>query len=171
MDTPEDNHNLRQELLIPEKEKTIESYRTERLSLWSSMMTKMKEHPQVARFLSAAVNATAGSYIKLTAETIAGKTIDQQKLTPLGRIMNVFIVGSGLASYGLAAAHRFDLAAISYTSSWAGYALMYGPDILSPVLREVADKLGPSHRNIANIFSITAQVAEQPKKLFFRNNP
>ena len=145
-----------------EKETIIEKFRAERLRLWKTMALKMKEHPKMARVLSAAVNATAGAYIKLSAEAYTGKTVDQQQLTPLGRIVHAFIVTTGLASYGLFAAGRGELAAITYGSSWAAYALMYGPELISPALQTAADKMENKHPKTANILRLVAVNAMQP---------
>jgi hypothetical protein len=108
-----------------------------------------------------------GSYVKLSAEAYTGKTVDQQNLTPLGRIVHAFIVGTGLASYGLVAAGRPEIAAVAYGSSWAAYALMYGPEIIAPTLRAAAKGIEANHKTTASILRTVADVAEKPKKLFF----
>jgi hypothetical protein len=128
----------------------------------------MKEQPDTAKFLSAAVNATVGSYIKLSAEAYKGKTVDNQNLTPLGRIIHAFIVASGLGGYVMGAAGRLDLAALSYGASWGAYALMYGPDLLAPALRAAATKLDGKHDSTAKILRSVSKIAEAPKKLFFK---
>lgn len=151
-----------------EKETTIASFREKRLVMWKSLVETMKQHPNISRVLSAAVNATVGSYVKLSAEAYTGKTIDQQNLTPLGRIVHAFIVGTGLASYGLIAAGRPEIAAITYGSSWAAYALMYGPEIIAPTLRAAAKGIETKHQTTANILQTVAAVVEKPKKLFFK---
>lgn len=150
-----------------EKQSIIESFREKRLEMWKTMSEQMRKHPNVTRVLSAAVNATAGAYVKLSAEAYSGKTIDQQKLTPLGRIVHTFIVATGLASYGLVAAGQPQIAAITYGSSWAAYALMYGPEIINPTLNAAAEKLDAKHAKTANVLRMVAKVVEQPKKLFF----
>lgn len=152
-----------------EKASVIETFRAERLKLWKSMSLKMKEHPKLTRVLSASVNATVGAYVKLTAEAYSGKTIDQQQLTPLGRIIHAFIVTTGLASYGLVAAGHPEIAAITYGSSWAAYALMYGPELISPTLQAAAEKMDQTHPKISNILRIVAKTSEMPKKLFFKS--
>lgn len=154
---------------VNEKESVIEKFRAERLKLWKAMMIKMKEHPNMARVLSASVNATVGAYVKLSAEAYSGKTIDQQQLTPLGRIIHAFIVTTGLASYGLVAAGHPEIAAITYGSSWAAYALMYGSEIISPTLQAAAEKMDKNHPNISNILRLVAKTSEKPKKLFFKS--
>jgi len=151
-----------------EKQSVIEAHREKRLAMWKTMSEQMKKHPNITRVISAAVNATVGAYVKLSAEAYSGKTIDQQKLTPLGRIVHTFIVATGLASYGLVAAGHPQLAAITYGSSWAAYALMYGPEIINPTLNGAADKLGAKHEKTANVFRMIAKAVEQPKKLFFK---
>lgn len=151
-----------------EKQSIIESFREKRLEIWKTMSEQMRRHPDVSRVLSAAVNATAGAYVKLSAEAYSGKTIDQQKLTPLGRIVHTFIVATGLASYGLVAAGQPQIAAIAYGSSWAAYALMYGPEIINPTLNAAAEKLNAKHARTANVLRIVAKAVEQPKKLFFK---
>lgn len=150
-----------------EAETTIAGFREKRLVMWKSMVDTMKKHPNVSRVLSAAVNATVGSYVKLSAEAYTGKTVDQQNLTPLGRIVHAFIVGTGLASYGLVAAGRPEIAAVAYGSSWAAYALMYGPEIIAPTLRAAAKGIEANHKTTASILRTVADVAEKPKKLFF----
>lgn len=151
-----------------EKESIIERFQNERLKLWKKMAKRMKEHPRMAQVLSAAANATSGSYIKLTTEAWKGKTIDQQSLTPLGRLMHAFMVTTGLSSYALLAAGRPEIAAITYASSWAGYALMYGPELLSPTLRAAADKIQNEHTHTAHILRTVAATCESSKKLFFK---
>lgn len=151
-----------------ERESVIESFREKRLAMWKAMSEQMVKHPNVTRVLSAAVNATVGAYVKLSAEAYSGKTIDQQKLTPLGRIVHTFIVATGLASYGLIAAGQPQIAAIAYGSSWAAYALMYGPEIINPTLNAAANKLDAKHVKTANVLRVVANAVEQPKKLFFK---
>ncbi len=151
-----------------EREATITNFREKRLVMWKTVVDTMKKHPNVSRVLSAAVNATVGSYVKLSAEAYTGKTIDQQNLTPLGRIVHAFIVGTGLASYGLVAAGRPEIAAVAYGSSWAAYALMYGPEIIAPTLRAAAKGIEANHQTTATIFRNIASLTEKPKKLFFK---
>lgn len=148
-------------------ETVIQSSQEKRLALWRTIAGKMKEHPDTSKFLSAAVNATIGSYIKLSAEAYKGKTIDDQKLTPLGRIVHAFIVATGLGGYALGISGRLDLAAISYGTSWGAYALMYGPDLLAPTLRAAALKLEAKHAKTAQLLTAVSKVVEAPKKLFF----
>lgn len=153
---------------ISQKETIIQSFQEKRLTLWRGMAEKIKDHPDAAKFLSAAVNATVGSYAKLGVEAYTGKTIDNQHLTPLGRIIHTFIVASGLGAYALGISGRVDLAAISYGASWGAYGLMYGPDLLAPALRGAASKLEGKHAKTAHLLTTLSKIAESPKKLFFK---
>ena len=159
---PQENKNVSQ------KETIIQSFQEKRLALWKGVSEKIKQHPDIAKFLSAAVNATAGSYIKLSAEAYRGKTIDNQNLTPLGRIIHTFVVATGLGAYALGVSGRLDLAAISYGASWGAYGLMYGPDLLAPALRNAATKIEGKHAKTAHLLQSISNVVESPKKLFFK---
>ena len=153
---------------VSQKETIIQSFQEKRLVLWRGIAEKIKKHPDASKFLSAAVNATVGSYAKLGIEAYAGKTIDNQNLTPLGRIVHAFIITTGLGAYALGVSGRLDLAAISYGASWGAYGLMYGPDLLAPALRTAAGKLEGKHEKTAHLLTTLSKVVESPKKLFFK---
>ena len=153
---------------VSQKETLIRSFQEKRLALWRGMSEKIKQHPDISKFLSAAVNATVGSYAKLGIEAYAGKTVDNQNLTPLGRIVHAFIIATGLGAYALGVSGRVDLAAISYGASWGAYGLMYGPDLLAPALRGAASKLEGKHTKTAHVLTTLSRIAESPKKLFFK---
>ena len=168
MDAHSEHPVLQEQKKVSQKETIIQSFQEKRLALWKGVSEKIKQHPDIAKFLSAAVNATAGSYIKLSAEAYAGKTIDNQNLTPLGRILHAFIVTTGLGAYALGVSGRLDLAAISYGASWGAYGLMYGPDLLAPALKNAAKKIEGKHAKTAHLLTTLSRVAESPKKLFFK---
>ena len=168
MDAKSEQSAPQEQKLVSQKETIIHSFQEKRLALWRGMSEKIKQHPDISKFLSAAINATAGSYIKLSAEAYAGKTIDNQNLTPLGRIIHTFIVATGLGAYALGVSGRLDLAAISYGASWGAYGLMYGPDLLAPALRNAAAKIEGKHAKTAHLLQSISKVVESPKKLFFK---
>ena len=125
----------------------IETKQGERLTIWKKAVQKLADNKDVQRALSAAVNATVGSYIKLSAEAIKGKTVEGQELTPLGRVMDVFIVGTGIGGYALGATGNLPAGAVSYGASWVGWGAMYGPDILTPVIKKAGDTLETSSKS------------------------
>ncbi len=168
MDAQSEQPAPQEQKAVSQKETIIQSFQEKRLALWRGMSEKIKQHPDIAKFLSAAVNATVGSYAKLSIEAYAGKTIDNQNLTPLGRIVHAFIVTTGLGAYALGVSGRVDLAAISYGASWGAYGLMYGPDLLAPALRNTASKIEGKHASTARVLTTLSKIVESPKKLFFK---
>lgn len=133
------------ELSKQEKDKVIEAFRQERLRLLTEYVKNLAANEKFKRLLSGVVNATVGSYIKLSieayrGETIEGKDLKGQKLTPYGRAMDIIIVASGLGSYIAIALGKPDFAVATYAASWTTWLLMYGADTIGPALDKAAEK-------------------------------
>lgn len=148
-------------------EETIETSQENRFVFWKEVVARLTANQDINRAVSAGVNATVGSYIKLSAEAVAGKTLDGQKLTPLGRLIDAFIVGTGLGGYVLAATGNLQAAGASYGLSWFGWGIMYGRDLLKPLLKKSRESLASSSSSQARLLGVIENTLSASKNLFF----
>ena len=165
-DTPPETH------ADQEKKEVIEKFRHERLKIIADFAHKLGQNEKFKRLISGAFNVTVGSYIKLPieayrGETIQGKDLKGQKLTPCGRVMNVIIAASGLGSYVAAIFFRRpDVAAALYSTSWVTLLLMYGADTLGTILDKAAKKSEERGLDFHEFLRACSSILSKSKSVF-----
>jgi len=154
------------------RKKEIEQSQEERLDLFKKIAKKWAENKQLQRAAMAVFNASIGSYLTLSLEALRGKTtVGNQELTPLGRIMNIVIVTTGLITYPTVFSEQLrPVAGGLYTASWLAWLAMYGPDLAIPVLQKAMEKNEETNPKLRAGIDVTLKWIEKSKGLWFKKD-
>lgn len=153
-----------------ENKEIIENAQNDRLKIIGNVLKRIVKNEQIQRAASSLFNATIGSYLTLSLEAYRGKTtVGNQKLTPLGRIMDLVIVGTGVGTYAsLAIAGPNPISGVTYAASWVGWGVMYGPDLVLPILEKAIKNTQEPNSKMSKTLSVMHNWIHKSKSLWFK---